>query len=59
MNAETVKYATQYEAVLAAIQTVRQDGGGTVWLCQPDCASAIDEDCDCNPYGIEVPGDDA
>lgn len=48
-------YATQYEAVLAAIAEVRRDGGGVVWICREDCASARGEECDCDPSGIDVP----
>lgn len=48
-------YATQYEAVLAAIEELKYDGGGRVWICREDCASAREEECDCNPSSIEVP----
>lgn len=48
-------YLTQYEAVLAAIDEVRRDGGGTVWICRAACATASDGECDCDPSGIEVP----
>lgn len=50
------RYETQFEALLAAVQAVRAEGGGRVWLHKPDCMETEHrDDCPCGPVPLEVP----
>lgn len=49
---------SQVEALAAAIDEARREGGGTVWLHRAECDVGDDEPgpgCVCEPYPIEVP----
>lgn len=57
-------FGTQYDALMAAIRELRQEGGGNLYLHQPECAiyasGVLDEGqcvCDGGPALITVPGD--
>ena len=57
-------FGTQYDALMAAIRELRQEGGGNLYLHQPECAiyasGVLDEGqcvCDGGPARITVPGD--
>ena len=55
-EAQEARYETQVEALGAAIDEVRHEGGGTVWLHRADCGEcAANRRCPCDPYPIEVP----
>ncbi len=55
-HAFEVDYPDQLAALSAAVDEVRSEGGGTVWLHREDCGeSTAIRRCPCDPYPVEVP----
>ena len=54
-DGQLVPVSSAADALIQAITELKAEGGGTVWVHRLSClGESADEDCGCDPIGVEV-----